>query len=213
MGFIQGIAAGCRIWPLTPEADFIGWRPRHKGSDYTTVSLQYNTHHNGLPKLLIRAQFRHKDSRSISACPAHLCHRACRSSANRSILNPDRATCANTSPSHHQIKDPTPPFKPECASSASTSQQCHPPARCPLLPPCARRTGMADLQLQLQQGLRQDLADRISDHGSTALSIRCAQTHGRPAEFQNRYRQPKEELGKALRKQGRRKGLRPQGPD
>jgi len=169
MGCIEGVAAGCRIRSSPPD-DFIGWRrpsQQRLHHDLTT----YNTHHNGLPKLLVRANFRHKDGCSIPAQCAHLRDRARRSPTDRRIRNPDRATRANTSPTHHQVEDPTPPFKPERAPSASTPQQCHSPPRSPLFPPCARSTRMEDFQLQLQQGLRQDPADRISDHGRTAVSV------------------------------------------
>jgi hypothetical protein len=133
---------------------------------------QHISHHNGLPKLLVRAYLRHKNGCPIPAHPARLCDRARRSPANRNTLKPDRATRANTSPTHHQVKDPTPPFKPERAPSTSTPQQCHPPPRSPIRPPCGRSTRMADVQLQLQQSLRQDPADRFPDHGRPAVSVR-----------------------------------------
>jgi len=141
---------------------------RHHDHDLTT----HNTYHNGLPKLLVRAHFRHKNRCPVPTHPANLCDCARRSPANRDIYKPNRATRANTSLTHHQVKDPTPPFKPERAPSTSTPQQCHPPPRSPIRPPCGRSTRMADVQLQLQQSLRQDPADRFPDHGRPAVSVR-----------------------------------------
>jgi len=167
MGGNRGVAAGCQIRIAHPRSRLHWMEAALNTVGATTPQSHHTTYHNGLPQLLVRAHLRQKDGRSIIARTTHLRDRAHRCSASRNSLDPDRTT----SPTHHQIQDPTPPFKPKCASSASTSQQCHPPSRCTLLPPCARSTRMADFQLQLQQGFRQDPADRLSDYGRLALSV------------------------------------------
>ena len=81
-----------------------------------------HTHHNGLSQLLIRAHLRQEDSH-LNTRTALLCDGTSHT-GSKATLDLNRETHQrrrNASTAHHKVQNQTPPFKPQCAPSASIS--------------------------------------------------------------------------------------------
>jgi hypothetical protein len=181
----EGFAAGCRIGHLHPRSSTShrSYALRSQALDSANIP---NIHHNGLPKLLICANLRQEDGDSIIAHTTYIRNSAQRSSAIRNIFHTNRAAherYGHTSTTHHKVQNQTPPVKPQCSPSASITQQHHSPARRALLPPGARCPGMDHLDLQLQQGRRQDSADRRTHHKRPSRALQRFEEHRRKAKL------------------------------
>lgn len=138
----------------------------HSKGSYTQL-----THHNGLSQLLICAYLRQEDGHLLIIRKAHLCDSTSHI-GSKGALNLNHQHRGNTSTAHHKDQNQAPPFKPQCAPSASIPQQHHASPRRALLPPSSRCPGMANLHLQLQQSHHQDAADRRRDHKHPSRAIR-----------------------------------------
>lgn len=124
-----------------------------------------NTHHNGLPQLLVCADLRQEDRDPFIAHTAHIRDSAHRRPAISNTFNPDRAAREQRRiVAYHKVQNQAPPLKPERTPSATIPRQHHAPVRRALLPPRPRSPGMDNLHLQLQQGDLQNIADRRTDY-------------------------------------------------